>query len=278
MHYNYGTMSLNRLFRNSRIAGAKKAVVTVAAVAGVAGFVVMTKMVDANGKVINPTPSTSQSPNTTNNGGASGFASNNPVLKPPSSSSGVSGGVSYNPENCVKNPSVENCSDNSITQKDWDEFLPPNGLVVRDGRGNVIFKKCRSLTEGAAAAKAEMDPEKARYDRFMTAMNINTNGGYRHRGDDDGGGNYQCRVQPSSPEPKAEPCPTLKNFTDLRDYYRQQYYHMSNELQNRAKNEYDCVGVRDTVLAAADPNWKNDRGPASAKKSADAAFENRGVR
>lgn len=272
-------MSLNSLFRNSRLAAAKKTVAVAAAVTSVAGFVVMTKMVDADGKVINSTPSTSSSSSTANSGGAAGFASSNPVIKPASGGGGASGGSSYTPEKCAKNPSVENCTDNSISQKDWDEFLPPNGIVVRDSRGNVVFKKCRSLTEGAAAAKAEMDPEKARFDKFTTAMNIHTNNGHHQRGDDDGGYYHYCRVTPTSAEPKAEPCPTLKNFTDLRDYYRQQYYHMSNELQNRAKNHDNCDGIRDSVLAAADPNWKNDRGVASQNAAAAGmASGNRGAR
>lgn len=269
-------MSLNKLFRNARLAAAKNTVVAATVVAGVAGFTVMTKMVDANGKVINSTPSASTSTSSTNSGAATGFVSSNPVVKPASGGSDASGGISYSPEKCMKNPSLDNCADNSITQKDWDAFLPPEGFVVRDGRGRVIFKKCRSLTEGAAAAKAEMEPEKARFDRFTTALNINTGGNYHGREDWERGS--YCHVKPSSPEPEQAPCPTMKNYTDLRDYYRQQYYHMSNELQNRAQRSDECRDIRETVMAAADPNWRNDSGLANAKKSADAASGNRGVR
>lgn len=270
-------MSLNKLFRNSRIAAAKKSVVAAAVVAGVAGFTAVAKMVDANGKVINSTPSTNSSTSSAGSGGATGFAASNPVVKPPSDvGGGANGGAAYTADKCAKNPSVENCTDNTITQKDWDEFLPPEGFVVRDGRGNVIFKKCRSLTEGAAAAKAEMDPEKARFDRFTTALNINTGGNYQGREDWDRGS--YCHVKPSSPEPPMAPCPTMKNYTELRDYYRQQYYYMSNELQNRASRSDECREIRETVMAAADSNWKNDGGVAGAKKSADAASGNRGVR
>lgn len=267
-------MSLSQLLRNSRLATVKKAA-AVAAVAGAVGFGAMTKAVDSNGNVVNSTSSSSSSSPSTANSGATGFASSNPVIKPSSGDSlGASSG--YSAENCVKNPSMENCNYGTITQKDWDEFLPPNGIVVRDARGNVVFKKCRSLTEGAASAKTEMDQEKARFDKFTTAMNLNTSS-YRGGGDSSYGDNYECRVQPTTAAPKEEPCPTLKNYTELKDYYRQQYYQMSNELQSRAAKNYDCRGVRDSVMAAADPNWKNDRGVASEVKSANAASGNRGI-
>jgi hypothetical protein len=264
-------MSLSQLLRNSRLAAAKKAV-AVTVVAGAVGFGIMAKTVDSDGNVVSST--SSSIPASPSSSGATGFASSNPVIKP-SSGSSMGASADYSAENCVKNPTVENCNYGTITQKDWDEFLPPNGIVVRDARGNVVFKKCRSLTEGAAAAKAEMDQEKARFDKFTTAINLNTNN-YRG-GDDSYNGSYECRVQPSAVAPKEEPCPTLKNYTELKDYYRQQYYQMSNELQSKAAKNYDCRGVRDTVMAAADPNWKNDSGVKSQVKSANAASGNRGV-
>lgn len=266
-------MSLNQLFRKSKLAAFKKAAVTSAVVASVAGFSVLTKSVDSQGNVIASSAGSSTA-SAAGSTGATGFATSNPVIKPSSSDSLRS--VVYSPEACVKNPSVENCNSSAITQKDWDQFLPPEGIVVRDARGNVVFKKCRSLTEGAAAAKAEMDQEKTRFEKFNAAMSINV--GSYHGGRESYENNYECSVKPNKAAPPEEPCPTLKNFTELKDYYRQQYYQMSNELQKRASAHYECRGIRDNVMAASDPSWKTDRGIASQVKSANAASGNNGVR
>ncbi len=266
-------MSLSQLFRKSRLATVKK-VAAVAVVSGAVGFAAMTKTVDSKGDVIN-SPSSSGSSASSANSGAAGFATSNPVIKP-SSGDSLGAASDSGAENCVKNPTLENCNYGSISQRDWDEFLPPNGIVVRDARGNVVFKKCRSLTEGATAAKTEMDQEKERFNKFTTAMNLNTSSS-RDVGDSSYSETYDCRVQPSTAAPKEEPCPTLKNYTELKDYYRQQYYQMSNELQSIAAKNFVCRGVRDTIMTAADPNWKNDRGVASDGKPATAVFGNRGV-
>lgn len=278
-------MSLSDLFRKSKkLAALKKAAVASTVVAGVAGFSMLTKSVDSSGNVVQSSSSGSSSAGSS---GAAGFASSNPVIKPPpSSSTGGSSedrGISnsnFNPEKCMKNPTLENCTDNGLSQSDWDQFLPTDGLVVRDGRGNVVFKKCRSLTEGQATAKKEMEQEKARFDKFTTAMNVIAPVYYG--GADSGYSGSHCNVQPTKVAPKEAPCPNYQNYTDLKNHYREQYYVMSNELQKKAADKsieiYDCGSVRDNVMAAVDPNWKNDRSIASEQKSANAASGNRGIR
>lgn len=269
-------MSLSNLFRNARKAAAlKNAALASTLVAGVAGFTMMTKSVNSDGQVIE----NSSAGISSSGSGATGFATSNPVIKPNSNgSSSGSSAAHYNFNACIKNPSAENCMNNdSISQKDWDQFLPPEGIVVRDNRGNVLFKKCRSLTEGAASAKKEMEPEKARFEKFTTTMNIHT-GNYNNYGDDYGNRNHACAVQPTKVAPKEEPCPTYKNYTELRDYYREQYYLMSNALQKKVQENYECGDIRNSVMAAVDPNWKNDPGISASPKSADAGFFNRGVR
>jgi len=274
-------MSLSDLFRrNKKLTALKNAAIASTVVAGVAGFSMLTKPVDSSGNVVQ-TSSVGSSTSAASPSGAASFASSNPVIQPPSNGGGSSGSgglanSNFNPENCMKNPTLENCTDNSLTQSDWDQFLPTDGIVVRDGRGNVVFKKCRSLTEGQAAAKKEMEQEKARFDKFTTSMNVTVGGGYR--GGDSGNSYDQCNVQPTKVAPKEAPCPNLQNYTEMKSYYREQYYVMSNELQKKAGETYECGTVRDTVMAAVDPNWKNDRGIASEQKSANTASSNRGVR
>lgn len=268
-------MSLNNLFRKARKAAAlKNATLATAVVAGVTGFTMMTKSVNSDGQVME-----SSSSSASNDAAAAGFATSNPVIKPNSSNNtSRNSDSSLNLEACIKNPSATTCADNnSISQQDWDQFLPPEGIVVRDSRGNVIFKKCRSLTEGAAAAKKEMEPEKARFDKFTTAMNIHA--GIPNNYDIDYGNyNSACAVRPTKAAPKEEPCPTYKNYTDLKDYYREQYYLMSNALQQKAQENYECRDTRNSIMAAVDANWKNDPGISDGLKGATPVSLNRGVR
>lgn len=271
-------MSLSQLLRNAKKASATKAAAAVI-VAGAVGFTVLSKTVDSNGNVVD-TSTASSSPSSSASTGATGFATSNPALQPASSSSTSSGTLSgaaadaaY--QNCMKNPTIQNCSA-GISQSDWDSFLPPEGLVIRDGRGNIVFKKCRSLTEGAQTAKNEMDQEKARFAKFTSTMNVNIT--YSGGGDGGGYSNNECLVQPSKSAPMEQPCPSYQNLTDLRDYYRQQYYEMSNKLQALVSSYPECTQVRDNVMAAVDPNWKSDRGIASSKQAAAPGRLNTGVR
>lgn len=193
--------------------------------------------------------------------GAAAFASNNLTMRPEhiSASSGTNG------EKGSSGSMAGAGSDGIISDDALEDFIPPEGIVARDGKGNVIYKRCRKLTEGQVTAKAEMEKERARYDKFATAarkyLSPSGNGG------DAGYTVNNCAVS-GKKVPKESPCPSYQEYTSLRDFYSQQYYEMSNQLQRNASLDEQCKGPRDLVMAAADPNWRSDRSIASEAPSA----------
>jgi hypothetical protein len=266
-------MSLNQLFRNAKKAAALKKAALVMTVAASAVGIILTKTVNSNGTGAQTSSSVRQGDRSSSAPESFAAFAATPLVPP--SAVETSRASNFDSAKCLQNPSVNNCNNDSLSQGDWDRFLPPEGIVLRDGRGKVIFKKCRGLTEGAKNAKFEMEQERARFDKFNTAMTLTISSAQSYR--EDSGSFASCDIKSKKMAPKEEPCPTLKNYTEMKDFYRQQYYEMSNELHSQAKINHECIDIRDQVMAAADPTWKNDRGIASLLKATRSATANKGV-
>lgn len=191
-----------------------------------------------------------------NSSGSAAFASNNLTIRPSANNS-----ASSSPGGSGSSASMTGGSDGIISDDALEDFIPPEGIVARDGKGNVIYKRCRKLTEGQVTAKAEMEKEQARYSKFDTAAKkyLSSGGG---GGGDAGYTVNNCAVS-GKKVPKESPCPTYQEYMARRDFFSQQYYEMSNQLQRNASLDEQCKGPRDLVMAAADPNWRSDRSIAS---------------
>jgi len=182
------------------------------------------------------------------------------------SASGFSGSTSASVNsNTVKSQGVvtsgipmDLSSLNQLTEDQIDAIIPPQGIVVYDGHGNVVSKVCRPMNEGTKNASADFTTEKQRYDKFVTAMNQFSNSVAGDPSDFYG----ECIVQSQKTPPKQDPCPNYNNFVALRDFYHQQYYDLTNQLQQAGNRFPQCRRVCNNIMASVDPTW-NSRGVAS---------------